>query len=310
MSRSERHLTDEHIQDWLDGRLRASESARTEAHVEACPRCHAEVEEWRALLGELAELGELAPHAGFSGRVLDAVGDAQARRVHSPRAVSLAARVRARLTPPPHPDSIRLQDFADGMLGRRSAAAVRRHLDGCPACRAEAQRWVALVDDVRTLPRLAPSPGFAQAVMRQVRVAPAPAPAQAITRRALDRVRALAGPRHRLAWAAAAGVAFTPVVTVALVAHAVFSHPLVTVGNLAAFAWLQGSELIRAGGGGFLAGLIESASIFRAWSAVGTLSPTAAGAGLLGACALTLASTWVLWRNVVAPAQQVARADR
>ena len=57
-------------------------------------------------------------------------------------------------------------------------------------------------------------------------------------------------------------------------------------------------------------GLIESASILRAWSAVGTLSPTAAGAGLLGACALTLASAWVVWRNVLAPAQQVAHADR
>jgi anti-sigma factor RsiW len=303
MSRSDRHLTDEHIQDWLDGRLTAPEAAQTEAHVDACPRCRAEVDGWRALLGELAGLGELAPHAGFSGRVLDAVGGASAR-------VSSVARVRAWLTPPPHPDSIRLQDFADGTLGRRSAAAVRRHLDGCADCRADAQRWVALVDGVRALPRLAPSPGFAQAVMRQVRVAPAPAPARAIARRTLDRVRALAGPRHRLAWAAAAGVAFTPVVTVALLAYAVFSHPLVTVGNLAAFVWIEGSELATAAGGGLVAGLIESASIFRAWSAVGTLSPTAAGAGLLGACALTLASAWVVWRNVLAPAQQVAHADR
>jgi anti-sigma factor RsiW len=303
MSRSERHLTDEHIQDWLDGRLTAPEAARAEAHVDACPRCRAEVEGWRTLMGDLAGLGELAPRVGFSGRVLDAVGGAPTR-------VSLAARVRALLTRPPHPDPIRLQDFADGTLGRRPAAAVRRHLEGCADCRAEAQRWVALVDGVRALPRLAPSPGFAQAVMGQVRIAPAPAPARAITRRTLDRVRALAGPRQRLAWAAAAGVAFTPVMTAALVAYAVFSHPLVTVGNLVAFAWLEGSELATAAGGGFLAGLMESASIFRAWSAVGTLSPTAAGAGLLGACALTLASAWVVWRNVLAPAQQVARANR
>jgi anti-sigma factor RsiW len=307
MSRSNEsmpHLTDERIQDWLDGRLSASEAARIEDHVDACPRCRAEVEGWQALMGELSVLEELAPRSGFGGRVLDAVGSA------APERVSLAARVRSWLTPPAHPDPVRLQEFVDGTLGRRRAGVVRRHLAACTDCRGEAQRWVALVDGLAALPRHAPSPGFAHAVMSQVRVAPAASTAHSLGRRLLDRGRALAGPRQRRAWAAAAGVAFTPVVTTALIAYVVFSHPLVTVGNLATFVWLKGSTLAAALGGGLFGGVIESASIFNAWSAVGALSPTTAGAGLLGACALTLASAWVLYRNVIAPARQVAHARR
>jgi hypothetical protein len=187
---------------------------------------------------------------------------------------------------------------------------VRRHLAACTDCRADAQRWVALVDGLAALPRHAPSPGFAHAVMSQVRIAPAGAAAHSLARRLLDRGRALAGPRQRMAWAAAAGVAFTPVVTVGLIAYAVFSHPLVTVGNLATFVWLKGAALADALGAGLLGGVSESASILRAWSAVGSLSPTTAGAGLLAMCALTLTSAWVVYRNVIAPDRQVAHARR
>ena len=298
------HLTDERIQDWLDGRLSASEVARIEGHVDACPRCRAEVEGWQSLMGELSVLGELSPRSGFGGRVLDAVGGS------APERVSLAARVRSWLAAPPHPDPLRLQEFVDGTLGRRRARMVRRHLAACSDCRAEGQRWVALVDGLAALPRHAPSPGFAHAVMSQVRIAPAGATAHSLGRRLRDRARALAGPRQRMAWAAAAGVAFTPVVTVGLIAYAVFSHPLVTVGNLATFVWLEGSALAGTLGGGLLGGVLESASIFRAWSAVDALSPSTAGAGLLAVCALTLTSAWVVYRNVIASDRQVAHARR
>ena len=118
MSRSSEampHLTDERIQDWLDGRLSASEAARIEEHVDGCPRCRAEVEGWRSLMGDLSVLGELSPRSGFGGRVLDAVGGSARERI------SLAARVRSWLATPPHVDPVRLQEFVDGTLGRRRA---------------------------------------------------------------------------------------------------------------------------------------------------------------------------------------------
>jgi anti-sigma factor RsiW len=323
MSRSSesRHLSDERIQDWLDGRLSAADASRVEAHVEACPGCRAEVEGWRTLMSDLGGLETLAPHAGFRGRILDAVA-AQAA-TPAPDRIGLAARMRAwlgRAGSAEHAAPALLQDLVDGALMGRSAAAVRTHVEGCAACRAEARRWAALVDGVRALPRLTPSPGFAQAVMSRVQIAPAAKPS--LRRRLRDRARALTARAgtgaladtrtggRRLAWAAAAGFAFTPVVTAGLIAYAVFSHPLVTLGNLATFAWIEVGELVGTAGGGLVTGLVESASLFRAWSAVEALSPTAAGAGFLGVCALTLASAWVVWRNVLAPYRQVARVQR
>jgi hypothetical protein len=258
------------------------------------------------LMGELSSLDELEPGSAFRGRVLDGV----ARRETAPERAPLAARVRAWLAPSGHPEPARLQDFVDGALGGRAASALRRHLTDCAHCRAEAQRWAALVGELAALQPLAPSPGFAQAVMRHVRIAPAPGTAHALGRRLLGRARALAGPRRRRAWAAAAGVACTPVATAGMIAYVVFSHPLVTVGGLASFAWLKGSTLVTTAAGGLGTGLIGSASTFRAWSTVQSLSPTAAGAGLLGVCALTLASAWVVYRNVIAPEAQVARVQR
>ena len=75
--------------------------------------------------------------------------------------------------------------------------------------------------------------------------------------------------------------------------------------------WLEGSEwagaLVRALG----SALVESASALPAWGVVEALSrsPSAAGAALLGVSALTLASAWVLYRNVIAPVE-AARARR
>jgi hypothetical protein len=125
-----------------------------------------------------------------------------------------------------------------------------------------------------------------------------------LARGALDRVRAFAGPQRRRAWAAAAGVALAPAVTAALVAYVVFSHPLVTVGTLASFLWIKGGAALGTLASGFGTTVLQSTPLFGAWSAIGSLalSPTAAGASLLGFSALTLTSAWVLYRNVFTPA--------
>jgi hypothetical protein len=56
---------------------------------------------------------------------------------------------------------------------------------------------------------------------------------------------------------------------------------------------------------------VESATIFQAWTTVATLarSPATAGAGLLGFSMLTLASAWVLYRNLFnAPVRAYAKS--
>ncbi len=299
MSDPIRHLSDERIQEWLDGQIPAGEIAQIQSHLDGCIRCRAEAEGWRALVAGLSSLAALAPTSGFAGRVLDAVGRS------APERESLAARIGARLldwvaddAAAAHPGPGGLQDFIEGALSGRQATRVRSHLAACETCRHEAKGWGALLHELAALPHLAPSPAFVPSIMARVRM---PAPVRvALARRALDRVRALAGPRYRRAWAAAAGVALTPAVAGSLVAYAIFSHPLVTVGNLVSFLWLKGTAAAGAFGNGAVNGLVQSAALFRAWTALDTLvsSPAAAGAGLLAFSVLTLAAIWVLYRNL------------
>lgn len=326
MSRSE-HLSDERIQDWLDGRLSTAEAAHVEAHTHACPRCRSEVEAWRALMADLSTLERLSPQPAFRTRVLEAAprsAHAGASPAEGAARLPLAARVRARIAgmaeragvptawTSGHVPPERLQAFVDGALGRAPAAAVRRHLGACAGCRSEAQRWAALTGALGALSRLAPSPGFADAVMRHVRVVPAQGPARSRALRLADRARVYATVRPRRAWAAAAGFAFTPAVTAALVAYAVFSHPLVTLDSLAAFAWLKGSALVSGVASSIAAGVVEGASLVGAWSAVDAFSPSpgTAGAALLAFCALTLTSVWVVYRNVITSPVQAAHVRR
>ena len=147
--------------------------------------------------------------------------------------------------------------------------------------------------------------------MAQVRL-PEPAPARvALARRLAIHVRALAGPRRRKAWVAAAGVALAPAITVGLIAYTVFSHPLVTVGSLATFVWLKGSAVAAALGGGVVTSLTQSATLFRAWTTLGTLisSPAAAGAALLAFSALTLTAVWVLYATCSRPLPMPSRRN-
>ena len=299
------HLSDERIQEWLDGQLSQRETADVQTHLDGCARCRAEAEVWKSVMTDLSSLSALAPAEGFGGQVLAGLGQ---ETESAPWAVRAQAWLRQRfgtVTDPAsaHPDPARLQELLEGSLQGRRSTRLQRHMAACESCSREARAWSALFTGLDALTRLAPSAGFAHAVMARVRL-PEPAPVRiALVRRALARVRALAGPRHRQAWAAAAGVALTPAITAGLMAYSVFSHPLVTVGNLGTFIWLEGGALAGMLGNGVITGLMENAALFRAWMALDSLtrSPATTGAGLLFFLTLTLAAVWVLYRNLFTP---------
>lgn len=294
------HLTAERIQALLDGQLPEGDAARDREHLEACARCRAQAEAWEALFLDLGQLPELAPTAGFSERVLEALPE------RSAAALPWAARVRGWLgggtAETGHPAQPRLQDLLDGRLPRRKAGAVEAHLRGCRACRHEMEDLARVVSLLGRLPSHAPSEGFGERVMAAVTV-PEPASALALARRrAVARVREVLSLRTRRAWAAVAGVAFTPAVMAAMVAWVVFSHPLVTLGSLASFVWLQGSELVGAAATWLTGSALESPLVFRAWSALEGLSvaPATAAAGFIAFSALTVLAVWVLYTNLFA----------
>lgn len=307
MSRTDRdriHVSAERIQALLDGALGEPEERTAREHLSTCARCRSELEAWTTLYRRLGSLAELAPSPGFSGRVLDALPSPE------PERLPLAARIRAWLTPGRkvepvavrgHVEAPTIQELLDGALPPARTAAMEAHLAGCRLCREEVEQWRGLMVRLDRIPRLEPSPAFAERVMAHVRVQTA----AAIARPGLgERVAAwiALNPRTRKRLAAFAGAAVTPVVSVALMAWTVFSHPLVTPANLVSFLWLKAQGLVTGVAGGVWTRISGNATAFELYSLVEPLTRSAeaaaAAATLLGG--LTVAAVWILYRNVIA----------
>jgi anti-sigma factor RsiW len=302
------HLTAERIQAFLDGALPQRERADVEEHATFCSSCQAELDAWQLLYSELSELPELAPSEGFALRVLAELDVASVpKRVVSPvPEVSEGgawgwlrrhtAGVAGHLSPE------RLQDYIEGVLPEPHMARVETHLEGCGACRNEAVAWRELVHRIETLPDLAPSAGFAQRVMAQVRIGQLVRAPLAVSTR--TRVLAWAGrllPRTQKAWAVISGVAVTPATVVALLVYTVFSNSTVTPGYLASFLWWQISGAASAVAGLAADTLVESAIMFYAYSALEAMAgaPVLATMVAVSLAAATSVSGWVLYRNLI-----------
>jgi hypothetical protein len=182
---------------------------------------------------------------------------------------------------------------------------VDRHLDGCRLCREELAGYRAVARSLEALPSFAPSVDFAERVMAEVRINEMAAMAMAPTSQSARLLTRLRGwiPSSRQGWAAALGASVAPILTLLLVLQSVFSHELVTFGNLLAFVRLQASGLLTA--------TAEAANaLARQWAPsmlldgiawIGASPTLLAVSGALASVAL-LASVWVLYRNLFAPA--------
>lgn len=299
--REDRHLPGEALQGYLDGSLEGGEAERVRAHASECARCRSELEAWQTLFHGLGELRDLSPSPDFSERVMDSL------EIDSPRpGIAFVRRAWARLGKWARPRSARavatgghlaaerVQDFLDGSLPRRAAAAVESHLDGCRLCREEVDGWRALFLGLEELPRHGPSDAFTERVMAHVRVRMA----ASVARPTLwERLAAWAElhPRTRRRLAAAAGAAVTPLVSLVFLAYTVFSHPLVNVDSLIDFVTLKAGDTLAAIVGGPEGPL---AGVYRLFDAASGSPALGAAVGLTFAL-LSALSLWVLYRNVV-----------
>jgi hypothetical protein len=256
------------------------------------------MEAWEHLFEDLSALPAHAPSPAFRERILETL----------PRRTGAAARVRGWLglegEATAHIGSPRLQDFMDRRLGARTAARVEAHLDACAVCRLELDGFRAVARSLEYLPRLEPSADFAERVLAEVRIGQLARTVQAPT---TTRERVLAWLRRAVpstprGWAGALGTTVAPVATLALVVYTVFSHPLVTLGNLLSFAWLKGSNLADRVVDGVSAPVRDNALVLEAWALVEqTLqSPTLTAAAAALMSGLTMAALWILYRNVFA----------
>ncbi|MDT8368282.1 MAG: zf-HC2 domain-containing protein [Longimicrobiales bacterium] len=301
------HIDTERMQALLDGELSPAEAAEVRAEIEACVRCSAEFEAWELLFGDLESLPALAPSDHFRERVLAHLPD-EGRGFLGARA---AAREISR-----HLEDDVIQGYLDGRLAARAASRANRHLDGCAICRGEMEGYRQVARALEGLPELTPSTGFAEAVLAEVRIRELAAVAMAPTTapgRIVAWLRAHA-PSSRQGWAAVFGASVAPVFTLLLLIRSIFSHELVTLGNLATFVRLRSSGVVT-----WLGTIAEEAVAIAAdrWipgfvleslTRIGS-SPTLLGTSAGLAAVVMVASVWILHRNLrTAPLHRLSDA--
>jgi hypothetical protein len=109
-------------------------------------------------------------------------------------------------------------------------------------------------------------------------------------------------PTSRQAWATLSGIAVAPMATLGLLVYTVFSHPMLTPGSLLSFLGWKAAAVGAAAWEASSALLVESASLFRAYTILESLAATPAmlAGGFLLFSSLMVAATWVLYRNLIA----------
>lgn len=297
--RDPRHLTSEQIQEFLDQELAPPERARVQDHLSVCARCRSEVETWNLVFSELASLTDLEPSPALSRAVLEQLPTRDAPGLRVREWIGLATPSGA---PGPHLVAGALQDYADGTLAGRRASRTRDHLAACEPCTNELQGWQRLLETLSALGRFAPAAGFAERVMARVRV-PAPVPSvwRGVGNRVLGWARGLL-PQTRRGWAVAGGIASAPTISMAALIYLVFSHPLLSVGTFTTYVSWKASALFGYLFTSLTSAVLESATLFRAYSLMEALarSPFLVGAGGLAFSLTSAVALWVLYRYLVA----------
>lgn len=134
-----------------------------------------------------------------------------------------------------HPSQERLHGFVEESLDVAERGVVDRHLATCEACRTEAEELRSLFASFSQLPSFAPSAGFADRVMAQVRVRQ---PALAWVAEWAGSLERLV-PRTTRGWAAATGVFALPVIAATVVVWWLMSQPGVSPQSL----WVIGASV-------------------------------------------------------------------
>ncbi|HET7322405.1 MAG TPA: hypothetical protein VFI96_07935, partial [Longimicrobiaceae bacterium] len=133
--------------------------------------------------------------------------------------------------PSSHLSEWTLEQLAEETLSSAERAEATAHLESCAHCAAELEGYRALAAALSGLPRFAPSPGFADAVMARVRVAPAPNPLAAWIGQWL--------PTTTRGWVLLAGAVVAPALPVLALVIYVLSRPMVSARSLGQMALLQ-----------------------------------------------------------------------
>ena len=200
-----------------------------------------------------------------------------------------------------HPDTERLQGFAEASLPEGERGVVASHLQACPSCTAAVEEWRSLFLALSALPQLAPRPGFADRVLAGLKL-PARAPAWApLLQRAGELISRVA-PQSTGGWALLTAFVTLPLLVGGGVLAWLFSRGFVTPATLWTFVNDRATSGLQSLGAAALTTLIQTPAVAWVVSAVRQVLETAGltGLGAIGAVAgaLTMLSIWILYRNL------------
>lgn len=195
-----------------------------------------------------------------------------------------------------HPTPDRLEGYVDGTLDAADRAVVESHLVVCDRCQSEVEEMHALFAALASLPRLEPSPGFAERVMAGVHLhQPWPARLAALLRRLL--------PTSTAGWVLAAAILAIPLLTAGTATAWIVSRPWFTAQTMAVYLVDRIANL-------FLALAVQAIGLalesrFGTWlleggaSLLGEVSIRGFGVAAATGSALIAGSCWVLYRYLV-----------
>jgi hypothetical protein len=204
-------------------------------------------------------------------------------------------------TPSEHVPGWTLELFAEEALPPGEQEDVAAHVASCAHCAAEVASHQALFAELAALPRLAPSPAFADLVMARVRV-PQPSPFELWLQRVL--------PNTRREWMICLAALAVPAGAAAALVAWLISHPAVSL--LSGWSIDQARTELWAlflGGAGWLArtGLLAKAEAFAA--PLLSLSPSTWIVLGIGIAVATPLSAWALYRLLRAPHGDLSYAE-
>ena len=132
-----------------------------------------------------------------------------------------------------------IEQLAEGNLASAEERSARRHLAECARCATELEAFENLFARLGSLPRFAPSPVFADAVMARVRIVPQESFALAWLRRFL--------PTTRRGWMLLGSAALAPAIPLIALIVLLFTQPLLSPTTLWQWAQLRTQSMTQAG---------------------------------------------------------------
>lgn len=133
-----------------------------------------------------------------------------------------------------------LEQLADGLLAGEERNKADAHVEDCDLCAARLEASRALIEALSTLPRFAPSPGFADLVMANIEVTPRASPVFAWIRHWT--------PETRRGWTLLIAALLAPMLPLLGIGIWVANSPAVTGVSVIQWTLLQGRSLASATG--------------------------------------------------------------